>query len=805
MPPVLPGELPDIPEEVLIASICRESFKDFVKHFITVVIQDQVHWNWHMDVLCDELQYVAERVFKNLPVEHNLLINIPPGTTKSTIISVLFPAWVWTRMPHARIIGTSYSGSLALELSAKNRDVVQSEKYRACFPEVVIRDDQNNKGDFVTTRGGKRVAVGSKGMVTGKHAHFIIIDDPLDPTRALSQAEILTINYWIKHTLSSRVTNKLVSVKVMVMQRVHVDDPSAEMAQQPKTRWIRLPATTEFGVLPKEYIDNYKDGLLDPVRLPRSFIDEMLAPGGQGETYVACQYGQCLVAGTLIATLRGMVPIESVVVGDKVFTRQGWKTVLWSGVTKVTRDLYRARFQNGRSITGTPDHRVYQYYGQWTRLDSLSGRDYSISLTPETYREIESWAGQEQKEPKRSFSTELLTFVSGGRLISATDAKTGIDSTVTFGDSTEGKSPRVVTFITGTKTLATTGLTTLNASRSPNITSATRNDSRRRNIATTSLQKSYLWLGRKLRRLKDEIVSAGKERRAWSGCGPRPNTGSTPAPTAGESSSPAIRGSGPFVTVLDNARKSVAVPVYDLTVEDAEEFFANGILVHNSPYPLGGNLFKTSRLRWGILPPPDQFKSVVRAWDKAGTDPKLRGVNAQLSRGPAYTVGTLMGIDKFDRVWLIDVIRQRLDSFIREQLIIATARRDRLKYGRGCKVAIEQEPGSSGLETAQATARRLMGYQVVLSAASGTKEVRAAEFSVCVNGGNCYIPHTFRDGNRWVGWAKDWVEEAVSWPNSSYLDQIDSASLGYNTLAKPKVRVGGLKKTKKFHDTLKDR
>jgi len=164
-----------ISEQDLIASICRESFVDFVKEFWSSIVPEDLIWNWHMDLICEELQYMAELVFAGEPKEHDLIINISPGSTKSTISSVMFPAWTWTRMPSARHICASHTYTpLGIDLSRKTRDVIQSEKYQLCFPDIELRDDQNTKGFFQNTKGGYRltVTVGGKSPV-GMHGHFL--------------------------------------------------------------------------------------------------------------------------------------------------------------------------------------------------------------------------------------------------------------------------------------------------------------------------------------------------------------------------------------------------------------------------------------------------------------------------------------------------------------------------------------------------------------------------------------------------------------------------------------------------------
>lgn len=280
-----------VSEVQLIRSITRESFEDFCREFWSSFVPEKLLWNWHMSTMCTELQTVAERVFRGQPKEFDpLVINISPGSTKSSICSVLYPAWIWTRMPSARIIGASYAHQLALDLARKNRDVINSELYRACFPGISLRVDQNTKGYFANSSGGYRYAVGSGGAVMGMHGHFIIIDDPLDPNRSLSDLEISNTNHWIANTLSSRKVDKLVAVTILVMQRLHQNDPAATMGNRPDSRWLKIPATLEYKVSPPELKENYVDDLMDPVRLPRSVLEEERAI--KGEYGYAGQYGQ---------------------------------------------------------------------------------------------------------------------------------------------------------------------------------------------------------------------------------------------------------------------------------------------------------------------------------------------------------------------------------------------------------------------------------------------------------------------------------------------------------------------------------
>ncbi len=282
-------------EHELVSSICKESLYCFVKEFWNVTSAESPIWNWHIEYLCGELQKMAERIFKGLAREYDLIINLPPGTSKSTIFSIMFPAWAWTRMPSFKFIGASYAYSLAMELSRKCRDVVTSEKYRACFPEIQIREDQNSKGFFVNTHNGSRYSVGVNGSVMGMHAHLIGVDDPLDPEQSFSDAEIKIANRWMTHTLPFRKVDKAIAPIVLVQQRLRGDDPSGDALENGKRpgafpiKHVRLPADDSFEISPPELKENYKEGLLDPVRLPRNVLESERA---RNEYSYVAQYGQ---------------------------------------------------------------------------------------------------------------------------------------------------------------------------------------------------------------------------------------------------------------------------------------------------------------------------------------------------------------------------------------------------------------------------------------------------------------------------------------------------------------------------------
>lgn len=273
------------------AELCRRSFYRFVKSFWGVIIQEEPVWNWHIEYMCKELQDLAYYIVNRLPKPYDIIINIPPGTSKSTIVSVMFPAWIWAKAPWVKIITSSYSSDLSIELSLKSKDILTSDLYAKLFPNVVLRRDKSGKQHYETTEGGFRYATSTGATITGYHAHVIINDDPVNPKQANSDQMRITANEHTK-TLSSRKVNKANTPTITIMQRLHEKDVTGYLLDKKadKIKHICLPAEVSDKVSPPELKERYVDGLLDPVRLNRDMLSEQLID--LGSIQYACQMKQ---------------------------------------------------------------------------------------------------------------------------------------------------------------------------------------------------------------------------------------------------------------------------------------------------------------------------------------------------------------------------------------------------------------------------------------------------------------------------------------------------------------------------------
>jgi hypothetical protein len=87
--------------------------------------------------------------------------------------------------------------------------------------------------EFVTTRQGYRLATSTGGVLTGRGADFILIDDALKPEEALSEAQRNGTHGWHGHSLYSRLNDKRHGAIAIIMQRLHEDDLVGHVLAQP--------------------------------------------------------------------------------------------------------------------------------------------------------------------------------------------------------------------------------------------------------------------------------------------------------------------------------------------------------------------------------------------------------------------------------------------------------------------------------------------------------------------------------------------------------------------------------------------
>ena len=281
-------------------TITKESLYHFIQYFWDTYSLDPLVLNWHMEVLCGELEKVAKRVAERKDNDYDLIFNQPPGTTKTAIVSIFFPVWCWVNWPWMRFITTSHSSTLSLESAEYSRDIIKSEKFQELFPDIDIKTDKDTKSNFrivikrydhagrlpKITNGGGRVSTSVGSKIIGFHAHIIIWDDLINPKATYSEAAIFEANTYLDQELSQRKTDKRTSTTIGVMQRLGENDPTQHLIDKlgKQIRLISLPGEIinyRDQLKPAYLARFYVHGLFDPVRMPWSVLKKMETQLGQ--------------------------------------------------------------------------------------------------------------------------------------------------------------------------------------------------------------------------------------------------------------------------------------------------------------------------------------------------------------------------------------------------------------------------------------------------------------------------------------------------------------------------------------------
>jgi len=111
------------------------------------------------------------------------------------------------------------------------RNVMQSYWYQQLFPTRLDRR-KTALEEFMTTKGGVRIATSVGGALTGRGGDFLIIDDPLKPTEAVSETQRNQVNSWYDGTLYTRLNDKVNGCIIIIMQRLHEDDLVGHVLEQ---------------------------------------------------------------------------------------------------------------------------------------------------------------------------------------------------------------------------------------------------------------------------------------------------------------------------------------------------------------------------------------------------------------------------------------------------------------------------------------------------------------------------------------------------------------------------------------------
>lgn len=279
-----------------------QSFAEFVQEAWKVIEPGtRLKWNWHMQAMCDHLEAISRSKLKP-----RLIINVPPGSSKSTIVSVMWQAWEWGPLGkrHLRYVSTSFDLINVKRDTGKTLDLVRSAWFQSLWPEVDLKTE--GVLSFSNYDTGSRLGVAFK-SVTGKRGDRLIVDDPHSVDGAESETQRDTATRRFIEGGLNRTNDWETSAIVIVMQRLHEEDLTGVLLARDygfihlmipmefeEARRCQTPLKVDDPDRPGHKIDwtdprSYDGELMDPVREPPAAIADKKK---SGEYMWAGQYQQ---------------------------------------------------------------------------------------------------------------------------------------------------------------------------------------------------------------------------------------------------------------------------------------------------------------------------------------------------------------------------------------------------------------------------------------------------------------------------------------------------------------------------------
>lgn len=238
--------------------------------------------NWHIGAIADHVQACYKGQIRNL------LVNVPPGSAKSSLISVAAPTWYWGpyNAPQTKYITASYGTARgtdpATRDSIRSRRLIQTDWYQRRWGDRFrLMIDQNQKTAYENDKGGSRLATSIGGVGTGIHYDILQVDDPMKAQDADSSAAIERVNEWWSGTMSTRQRDYETSRKLVIMQRLSEKDLTGFIKEREEENWTVLNIPMEYEPTKHVSVLGWKDPrkvpgeLMFPERFDRDVVNSL--------------------------------------------------------------------------------------------------------------------------------------------------------------------------------------------------------------------------------------------------------------------------------------------------------------------------------------------------------------------------------------------------------------------------------------------------------------------------------------------------------------------------------------------------
>ena len=738
---------------------CRTNFDVFAERAFRIIEPGtKYEWNWHLGCIGEFLMAMQRGEISRL------IINLPPRCLKSYLVSKAFPAWILGNDPTQKFISTSYGFEIAEANARACRRIMGDEWYRSCFPKAVI-GVLDRAAHFETTKAGQYYAATAFSPITGIGCDWVLIDDPIKPMEASSEAVRNSVNENVRATLFTRLNDKRTGKILVIMQRSHEDDLTGNLLQDGGYTLLKLPAEATHPINiklgNKEW--NMKAGeLLFEQRMNRQILDQAML---DMTSYHYCTPGESPVLMGDLSTKS----IREIKTGDKImgFTNGHWnlgakierRRLKPTTVVRVTcrmAPVVRMTLDSGLTMRCTSDHKWFTGRCNRSRNEKHRKIYAPAKIGSPLSRVCNPFLPVLKTEEDVHLAGWLAGFFDGKG--SAVINKANGGCMVSFSQGTGRNLPLCDKL---EATLKHFGFSFAYDSR-------IRGD-RKYNREACHLQRWYYLKGNSLENLRKmlHLVRVGKWRDRLM---------------QGAYISRFVRGEERVLSIEPDGVE----PVYGLTTETGN-YIVWGLASSNSgqmlqsPVPVGGGEFKDSWINYyqsgGVKP---QTMNVVILVDPAGGEE----LNRKKKKTSDWTAMMVVGLAPDNNYYLLDIVRDRLNPTERVDTLFMLHRKWNDLGGKPPKVGYEKY----GMMTDTHYIKDKMGqegYRFSLIELGGrmAKEERIRRLIPDMQTGRWWFPANlmYTDGE---GRTFDLVKELIysempSFPRARHDDMIDALSRIY--------------------------
>ncbi|EHJ0509546.1 phage terminase large subunit [Salmonella enterica subsp. enterica serovar Mishmarhaemek] len=264
----------NFPRRVMLKNKSTRSFLNYTRLWFELIQGDRMMVNWHHRMMAAKI----DGIINGTAAQRNLIINTPPGSTKTEFFSIHLPAYINTlvqekKLRRFRNLNISFSDSLVKRNSRRTRDIIASPEYQELWPcqfgvkqadeWEVINALGRSVGQTVSRAGGGQITGGRGGYPGPEFSGYVLLDDFNKPLDMFSETKRKSANQLLVNTIRSRRGDRSKNHPtpiISIQQRLHVDDATGFMLSG------GMGLEFEHAVIPAMISEEYIASLPEPWR-----------------------------------------------------------------------------------------------------------------------------------------------------------------------------------------------------------------------------------------------------------------------------------------------------------------------------------------------------------------------------------------------------------------------------------------------------------------------------------------------------------------------------------------------------------